>query len=73
MSVQTTIISILLKWPLMASLNCPECDADIEIPSDSVHGEIVACPDCGQSYELHKSDGVFTLQAAETVGEDWGE
>ena len=57
----------------MASLICPECDANIMIPSDSVQGEIVACPDCGQSYELRGSDGNFTLQAAETVGEDWGE
>ena len=57
----------------MVSLSCPECDADIVIPSDSVQGEIVACADCGQSYEMNGSDGNFTLQAAETVGEDWGE
>ena len=57
----------------MASLICSECDANIMIPSDSVQGEIVACPDCGQSYELGGSEGNFTLQAAETVGEDWGE
>ena len=57
----------------MATLLCPECDADISIPSDSVQGEIVACADCGQSYELQGSDGAFTLQTAETIGEDWGE
>ena len=57
----------------MASLSCPECDAGISLPSDSVQGEIVACQDCGQSFELRESDGAFTLQAAETVGEDWGE
>ena len=57
----------------MAPLNCPECDAGIVIPSDSMKGEIVACPDCGQSYELGESNGSFTLQVAETVGEDWGE
>ena len=57
----------------MTSLSCPECDADIALPPDSVQGEIVACPDCGQSYELNESDGSFSLRAAETVGEDWGE
>ena len=57
----------------MASMICPECDADIAVPEDSVHGEIVACADCGQSYELHISDGSFTIKPAETVGEDWGE
>lgn len=57
----------------MDPLSCPECDAGIALPSDSVQGEIVACRDCGQSFELRESDGAFTLQAAETVGEDWGE
>ncbi len=58
---------------VMSSLSCPECDADINIPADSVSGEIVACQDCGQSYELYESEGNFSLKIAETVGEDWGE
>lgn len=57
----------------MPSLSCPECDADIDMPADSVSGEIVACPDCGQSYELYESEGNLSLKTAETVGEDWGE
>ena len=57
----------------MTSMVCPECDADMELPADSVQGEIVSCPDCGQSYELQNSDGTMSLKAAETIGEDWGE
>ncbi len=57
----------------MISLKCPECDADIMIPSDSVKGEIVSCQDCGQSYEITELDNTLQLKVAETVGEDWGE
>ncbi|MYB30544.1 MAG: lysine biosynthesis protein LysW [Cenarchaeum sp. SB0663_bin_5] len=57
----------------MGSLLCPECDAELPIPADSVQGEIVACPDCGQSYELQNSDGAISLQVAESIGEDWGQ
>lgn len=57
----------------MASLLCPECDADLSIPADSVQGEILSCPDCGQSYELQNSDGTLSLKVAETIGEDWGQ
>lgn len=57
----------------MKSLKCPECDADIPVPPDSVSGEIVACPDCGQSFELNEADGGLTLKIAESIGEDWGE
>ena len=53
--------------------NCPECDANISIPSDAVKGEIVTCPDCGASYELVKAAEGFELKPAQTVGEDWGQ
>ena len=54
-------------------VKCKECEAEIKVPSDSVEGEIVTCPDCGASYELSKSDQGFTLKPAQTVGEDWGQ
>lgn len=57
----------------MVSLLCLECDAVLPIPVDSVQGEIVSCPDCGQSYELQNSDGILSLKVAETIGEDWGQ
>lgn len=52
---------------------CPECDAEIKIPDDSMEGEIVSCPDCGASYELTKSENGYDLKPAQAVGEDWGE
>lgn len=64
---------VILDVVAMASIVCPECDANIEAPSDSVSGEILACPDCGQSYEIRSSDGNLTLKPAEAIGEDWGQ
>jgi alpha-aminoadipate carrier protein LysW len=52
---------------------CPECDADIKVPTDSIEGEIVTCPDCGESYELVKSTDGFGIKPAQVVGEDWGQ
>jgi alpha-aminoadipate carrier protein LysW len=54
-------------------VKCPECDAEIKIPSDSIEGEIVTCPDCGASYELVKEDEGFSVKPAQVVGEDWGQ
>jgi alpha-aminoadipate carrier protein LysW len=55
-------------------MKCPECDGDITIPDDALEGEIVTCPDCGASFELHKKeDGGFDLRTIQVVGEDWGE
>jgi alpha-aminoadipate carrier protein LysW len=54
-------------------VKCPECDAEIKIPSDSIEGEIVTCPDCGASYELLKADEEFNIKPAQVVGEDWGQ
>ena len=31
---------------------CPECDAEIKIPDDSMEGEIVSCPDCGAELRI---------------------
>jgi alpha-aminoadipate carrier protein LysW len=61
-------------------VKCPECDAEIKVPEDSIEGEIVTCPDCGAGYELVKSkDGskkgpdAFEIKPAQVVGEDWGQ
>jgi alpha-aminoadipate/glutamate carrier protein LysW len=54
-------------------LKCPDCDAEIKVPLDSIEGEIITCPDCGASYELLKSGGKFDIKPAQDVGEDWGE
>ena len=55
-------------------MNCPECDANLNIPEDAAVGEILSCADCGADYEIAKKDGSdIELKQAETVGEDWGE
>lgn len=54
-------------------VSCPECDAEIKVPADSMEGEIVTCPDCGASYELVKGANGFDIKPAQVVGEDWGQ
>ena len=55
-------------------MNCPECDAKLNIPEDAAVGEIVSSPDCGADYEISKKEGSnIELKEAESVGEDWGE
>ena len=57
----------------MAKVSCIECDAEIPIPDDSMKGEIVTCPDCGESFEIVKSGEKFSIKPAQVVGEDWGQ
>ncbi len=55
-------------------MKCPECEGDMTIPEDAIQGEIVTCPDCGVSFEVHvKGAGSFELKPAQIEGEDWGE
>jgi alpha-aminoadipate carrier protein LysW len=56
-------------------LSCVECDAQVEIPSDAIQGEIVSCRECGTSFELSRNPtgGLFSLRPAELEEEDWGE
>ncbi|HUT05157.1 MAG TPA: alpha-aminoadipate/glutamate carrier protein LysW/ArgW [Nitrosopumilaceae archaeon] len=55
-------------------MNCPECDATLNILDDASVGEIVSCPDCGADFEIASKDGSnVVLKQAESVGEDWGE
>ncbi|MGH9985680.1 MAG: alpha-aminoadipate/glutamate carrier protein LysW/ArgW [Nitrososphaeraceae archaeon] len=54
-------------------VKCPECDAEVKIPDDSMEGEIVTCADCGASYELLKRKEGFDIKPAQVVGEDWGQ
>jgi alpha-aminoadipate carrier protein LysW len=55
-------------------VECQECGAEINIPDDTVIGEIVTCPDCGADFEIaSKIKGEVILKPAESVGEDWGQ
>lgn len=55
-------------------INCLDCGINIEIPADSILGEIVGCPDCGLDYVVIKDEsGQMLLQELNIKGEDWGE
>ncbi|MGQ9542902.1 MAG: sulfonate ABC transporter [Candidatus Bathyarchaeia archaeon] len=53
---------------------CPDCSAEIEIPEDTIDGEIVVCPDCGLELQVKKSGtGKVELGQIAMEREDWGE
>ncbi len=55
---------------------CPDCDAQLDIPSDAEKGEILSCPSCGLELEIKQvKDGgeYISLQELALEGEDWGE
>ncbi len=51
---------------------CPECDAEVEIPSDAMENELLACAECGSELEI-MSLSPLELELAPEVEEDWGE
>ena len=53
-------------------MNCPECDAQLTLPTDVIEGEIVPCQDCGAELEVI-SVAPLELALAPMVEEDWGE
>ena len=53
-------------------MNCPECDASLQLSDDLIEGEIVPCADCGAELEVLTISPV-RLQLAPLVEEDWGE
>ena len=55
-----------------SSLNCLECEASVELPTDCVIGEIVPCGDCGCEMEIASLEPL-TLELAPEIEEDWGE
>ena len=36
---------------------CPDCDADLDVPTDTEKGEIVSCPGCGLELEGKQVNG----------------
>lgn len=54
--------------------NCIDCSAPLEVPYDSLDGEIIGCPDCGLDYVIEIDDkGNKHLKQLTVEGEDWGE
>jgi len=53
---------------------CPDCDAELEIPEGVMKGEILSCPSCGLELEVKQINGESVeLQELAIEGEDWGE
>lgn len=58
----------------MKSANCPDCDAELEVPKDVMQGEILSCPSCGLELEVKQIEGESVeLLELGVEGEDWGE
>ncbi|NLF11674.1 MAG: lysine biosynthesis protein LysW [Anaerolineaceae bacterium] len=53
-------------------MNCPECDATLDLLPDLEEGEIIVCGDCGVELEV-TGLAPLTLALAPEVEEDWGE
>ncbi len=51
---------------------CPECDADVEIPTDAMENELLSCAECGTELEIMNLNPI-ELELAPEVEEDWGE
>jgi alpha-aminoadipate carrier protein LysW len=53
---------------------CPDCDAELDVPADTVQGEILSCPGCGLELEVKQVNSrCVALQELTIEGEDWGE
>jgi alpha-aminoadipate carrier protein LysW len=56
----------------MTNQVCQECAAELPVPSDVMPGEVIICPECGESWEVKKASP-FEIVKAEAQGEDWGQ
>ena len=56
--IQSTEANKLQKEKEIKNMNCPECDAKLNIPEDAAVGEIVSCADCGADYEISKKERI---------------
>lgn len=56
----------------MSQIECPECGASVPMQDDVMHGEILACPDCGTELEVVSLDPL-AVDLAPMEMEDWGE
>jgi alpha-aminoadipate carrier protein LysW len=56
----------------MSAVNCPECDAQVELATGTEVGEILVCSDCGVDLEVTALEPA-AVQLAPMEQEDWGE
>ena len=55
---------------------CPDCEFQLNVPSNLEKGEILSCPGYGLELEVKKISGggeCIDLQELTIEGEDWGE
>ena len=55
----------------MITKECPDCADKIEMPDDTMVGEVVSCKSCGEDWEIASVS--FDMVKAERISEDWGE
>ena len=56
------------------NLNCPVCDASLNLPHHPEESEIINCQDCQSQLVIDSiTDGAVSLSQAPQVEEDWGE
>lgn len=51
---------------------CPICAAEVELPEDTLQGELIECNDCATELEV-KEIKPYKLEEAPKEEEDWGE
>ncbi|MFN8530520.1 MAG: lysine biosynthesis protein LysW [Anaerolineae bacterium] len=51
---------------------CPECEAELTLPTNVMENELIACSDCGAELEVISLNPIEIALAPE-VEEDWGE
>lgn len=54
------------------TIECPECAADVALPTDAMANEIIVCAECDTELEILSLDPLEVDYAPE-VEEDWGE
>ncbi|MEM2000195.1 MAG: alpha-aminoadipate/glutamate carrier protein LysW/ArgW [Candidatus Caldarchaeum sp.] len=58
----------------MVNIACPVCGGNVDVPSDSLPGELFECGECGAQLEFYTDEkGGNSLRVAEEVAEDWGQ
>ncbi|MEM0383682.1 MAG: hypothetical protein QXS57_01740 [Candidatus Caldarchaeum sp.] len=58
----------------MVNIACPVCGGAVDVPSDSLPGELFECRECGAQLEFYADEkGGHSLRVAEEVAEDWGQ
>ena len=72
MSKQTQTLN--MQEVKVMKAKCPDCDEDLDVPTDTAKGEILSCPGCGLELEVKQVNvGCVALQELTLEGEDWGE